>query len=256
MYDLARDTAYSLHINQEQALVRMVSLFEQFVHCWALNMCLAKLEAGETLSKRESELLAEMCPFAAKPLPNIKNVIKSFEAVQVALLKTPHRVRDPITRELLQGESSAELSAYAAILFWRDYRNLCIHQGGFVTQRFYALHSEFFAASVYPFTHLKLEVRKPLQIDDEIFNAISSAQYRAVGVMNATLEIISGGRRGHPEAPLPRTVARWDFEPRSNALIMDGDHELSRAWLDATGQREMARERGWRLDGLYQPYRY
>ena len=98
--DIEKDLATSLYAVREAAVITWSSTFETFCQCWALNMLLARLEAGETLSKREQALAHELSPIhhsPGRPTPGVPSILRCFEFARDGLAALPHINRHPRT---------------------------------------------------------------------------------------------------------------------------------------------------------------
>jgi hypothetical protein len=248
--NLLEDSVIALQAAQEAAMVRLSSLFEAFAQCWALNIILAYIEDQcRTLVPLEQDLLALFCPFGESRLPSAPKILLSLDPAYKLLISTPRMFNNPKTKLAIHRPETISDSAFVSIMFWRDYRNLFVHYGGRVTTAFFAKYGSYFEEAMKPLGHLRLEVGKPLPYHDDLYGAMGAAHYRAVLELNEWLERESKGRRGHPEAPRPKSREIWEDVPLSPPLLLEGDHAPSLAWVtDAGARAEIATARGWLLE--------
>lgn len=251
--DILSDSDSAFNVVQESSFVKLSSTFESFVQCWALNMLLTALESrrARRLTKLEENIAVSFCPFGDGMLPSAPKIILSIDPAYKLLSSTPRLFIDPLTKSKVNSVSDPGESAFVAMMFWRDYRNLSIHFGGIVTRSFYSKHASYFQKTMRTLNHIKLEVGRPLPFHGELYGAMAASHYRAAVQLNEWLERASEGRRGHPEAPNIKTRDSWSEPPRSRPLLMKGDHELSLDWAnDTNARREIARDRGWNLERI------
>jgi hypothetical protein len=228
--DALSDSYFSLQAALEGAIVRLSSHFELFVQCWCLNMILSHIENGDLLDDKQHDLVSEFSPLNKRKIPNIISIVKAFPEIKKGLLSTPRMFRDPKTGSLVLKSDHPSDSALAAIMFWRRYRNLCIHQGGRISSLFYEKNGNFFDTIAETLDHIKMEPGKTLPFHDDLYGAMGAAHYKAAIYLNEALECQSNGRRGHPESPNAKTIEKWSREPKSPPLLIEGDHEASLEW--------------------------
>ena len=246
LQDVLSDSNLALNAAQEASFVRLSSIFESYVQCWALNMLLATLERGKAITESEARLAVAFCPFGEGVLPSCPKIILSIDPAYKLLSATPRFFVDPVTKSEVHSVSDPGDSAFVAMMFWRDYRNLSIHFGGIVTRGFFAKHSAYFQKTMSTLNHIKLEVGRPLPFHADLYGAMAASHYRAAVQLNEWLEKVSDGRRGHPEAPHPKSRDFWNEPPRSRPLLLPGDHELSLNWANNLDIRQKtARQRKW-----------
>ena len=247
------EAALSLFFVLEMAVIRLSSLFESYAQCWALNVLLTILENGQPLRPTEVELAETFLPFQvgrrAPILPGWWDILRSFPQLEVDLRNLPHLFTDPRSGKKVDKPISGTLNAYSVIEFWRAYRNLSVHTSKQITTRFHHRWSGFFAESMESLGHIeRLEVGKPLPVHDDLYGAMAACHYRAALVMTETLIVLSNERRGHPEAPGPKTTDTFPAPPPSPLLLLPGDHPDSVRWLrDDSFRQFTAKRQGWRF---------
>jgi hypothetical protein len=85
-----------------------------------------------------------------------------------------------------------------------------------------------------------------MPLHDDIYSAMAAVQYRAAKWMNDILVEISHQRRGHPEAPRPKTTDYFEQVPPTPPLFVDGDHSPSFRWVtDAEYRATLSSTQGW-----------
>ena len=234
--DLAEALRASVFTVREATVVSYVSAFETYVQCWALNYLLAKLEGGSPWSIPEREVAKALSPVhrSFKMKPSWPFIVDRLPAIAKDLKALPHVAIDPKGGKALQQPISNELNAYAAMLFWRDFRNLVVHSGGIVSLAFERKHARLFNQLRAPYaTHMgPLVVGAGVQLFDNVFPAVATTHYRAAHKLNEVLEHMSGGRRGHPHSPGPKLEQFYDpSSVRVGLLVARGDHQGSFEWI-------------------------
>lgn len=217
---------------RQSTLVRLYSAFEAFVNCWLLNRLLSKLETGLSWTPAERAMAARLSPTRGSGLAlHASDIWKALPDVVTHLRSVPHVFRDPSTGKVLTEPISSSVQAYAAIEFWRTFRNLIVHSGGFCTPRFYRQSAEFWNSCFPPAGDFlpPLAVRISVPLFDKMLQSCQLALYRAALALSDLLEASSGGRRGHPWAPAPKPTPPVLFAGPVPALLLVGDHEASYA---------------------------
>jgi hypothetical protein len=247
---LSDDALRALYDVREMSIVRRASVFEAFAQCWTLNYLAAILESGKQWSTKEGNLAFDFNPFTGKGhLPGWPRIIKSIPWLKTELSKLPHLFIHPKTRQKVDAVVSSELNAFTVIQFWRAYRNLAVHTSRLITRRFHEQYGAFYTSMMTDLAHLEpLEPGRLMPLHDDMYSAMGAAQYRAAGWMNDFLTEISLQRRGHPEAPGPKTTDFFIETPRTPPLFVDGDHVSSFQWTtDAVYRTRLSVERGWNI---------
>lgn len=248
---LLSDSALCLDDLQETAIVRLSSTFEAFAQCWALNYLLARLESGASLSTPEAKLASGFLPIARNKVPpGWPQIVNAIPELRETLARLPGSFTNPKTGARIVAPVSPTLTALAAIQFWRAYRNLTVHSSRLITRRFHKRFASYFTEAMECYGHVReLSPGRPLQFHGDLYGAMAAAHYRSALSMNEMLEETSHCRRGHPESPNPKTTVHWMEPPRSPALLVKGDHDLSFAWTtDAVLRSRMAQQYAWELD--------
>lgn len=234
---------------QEMAVIRLSATFEAFAQCWTLNYILAKLESGSRLSTDEHQLRDGFVPFTKRHIPNWPDIVRGIPFLEERLSALPHLFKNPKTRAPVTEPLSPNLNALTAIRFWRSYRNQAVHLSRLVTRTFHAKYEAFFAEAMDCFGHIDhLVPGKPLPFHEDLYKAMAATHYRAALLMNEILETESSGRRGHPEAPNPRTISYWPNPPKSPPLLVSCDHTESHLWAtNELFRAEVCGRNGWTL---------
>jgi hypothetical protein len=128
---------------------------------------------------------------------------------------------------------SSDLNAFRAIKFWRDFRNIVVHSSGLITTTFRNEHESFFEQLRAPYASFMppLELGQRLKFFDNVYPAMATTHYKAAFWMNNWLETESGQRRGHPEAPNPKTIEYFNMPIVAPPLLVPGDHFDSYQWI-------------------------
>lgn len=234
--EVEQDLATTLYPIRELGVVKIASVFEMFVQCWALNMLLATLEAGIPLVLDQQKLVKDVSPVHTPktPMPGVLRILKTFPGVMSDLGRLPHIRTDPATGTLLEEPTTPDLNSYRAILFWREFRNLAVHSAGLVSGGFCDRHGAFFDAMREPFQD-KLRALKPmtkLQLPYVVFYAMVSVHYRAAIFLNERLQEASRRYRGTIYLPKEGVDEPSRFDPSltTKPLLIDGDHPNSLRW--------------------------
>jgi hypothetical protein len=229
------DMGLGLYAIRESAIARLSAAFETFVQCWGLNMLLAKLESGGTLTDSETRLAHDFSPLRQRPLiPIAPRVLTAFPTCDSALSALPHITTDYMSGQPVQEAVSPILNAKSAILFWRDFRNHIVHRGGFVSHAFADRHSPLFDELRRPYgeTLRPMEPGSRLQLPDVIFAAVASTHMKCALWLNTHLQACSSRRgRVSPEGSDEAEPSRFDTTIQSKPLLRDGDHTDSLRWL-------------------------
>lgn len=239
------DLALGVYPIREWAVVKVASLFETFVQCWALNMLLAVLEKGDaTWSEKQTRLASDLSPIHTPDAfpPGVPRILGAFPQEQEGLSLLPHIKTDPATGAPVEAPLAPGLNALSVALFWRDYRNLVVHRDGVVSQDFVAKHSDVFELLRVPYQGKLRPLSLPgrLQLPDVVFYAMMATHHRAARWLNQRLRDLSAGRRGNifpPEAGIEEPV-RLDPRLQARPLLGPGDHAPSLRWT----QDEIFRE--------------
>lgn len=229
------------HFLRSSIIVQYSSMFETFVQCWVLNMLLCKLESGESWTSDERDLAVRLSPLHAPRkhlLPGIPDIMKGMPDVKEHLFKLAHVFVDPKTGEQADVQATPEINAMTVLLFWRGYRNQCVHRGGVISKRFVTEYGSVWEGVRAPYgTFLSaLSVGGRLPVFDQMLRASLTVHYRVARALDVKLEDFAGDRRGHPLAPGRRepNVVVPDPPPPSPPLVVKGDHLLSWEVLEQT----------------------
>jgi hypothetical protein len=87
---LAADLRDALQDVYQLMLVKVASLFETFIQCWALNYLLTRLERNEIWSRREQTLADQLCPVLSGRLPNWNQIVSGIPMIETELRALPH----------------------------------------------------------------------------------------------------------------------------------------------------------------------
>lgn len=242
--DASRTLRRALPLVSEHAIVRHCGLFETFCQCSALNLLLARLEAGRRWTVAERALARNHWPIGTnRQLPTLNHILSAFPNIEAALRRLPHVFTDRRTGDVVDIPVSANLNALTAIRFWRDWRNLLVHSAGLVSMHFSERNRAFFqeASGVFPLGGMI--VGKKLRVGHESFRALATTHYRAALRLRELVIAESNERRGHSRAPQP--VPPEGFEtPRPIApppMLIEGDHHESWRWVADIDYREELR---------------
>jgi hypothetical protein len=215
----------------EHAIVNHCGIFEQYVQIWTLNYLLALLENGTVLDSRQLWLIKAISPLrGSKPLPSLPTIAEHLPVLKEELGATPHVFRDYGSGDLVIDPASEHQTAYAAINFWREWRNLVVHNRGIATQRFIERQTAFAADAGVMFPAIRdLRAGKRLRLDQDTFRPFMTVHWKAAQHLRAVLLACSGERRGHALAPEPFIKFSPGAERPENLppLLMTGDHEAS-----------------------------
>jgi hypothetical protein len=230
--EILEDIEVAIWELREAAIVRNVALFETFSQCWALNMLLAKIENGRTWAASEAKLAFAFHPvFGNRDIPGWPRIVQSIVDLQSGLEALPHIKTDPSTGKDVTQPISPELNAFQIIRFWRSFRNLSVHRSNFVSTSFAREHGAFFEKLMAFAPHvLRLEEGKPLLFYESTYLSTVTVHYKAALWMNEWLKSESSLRRGHPEAPGPKTKEVFEAAMKSPPLLKAGDHQQSCQW--------------------------
>ena len=242
--DVARDLALGHYPIRELSVVKIASVFETFVQCWALNMLLASLEAGVQLSPKHEELAKDFSPIHTpnKLAPVVPGIFNTFADISSKLEHLPHIKTHPTTGAALEEPLTPDLNSHRAILFWREFRNCLVHRAGLISLGFYNRNNQFFEAMREPYESVlrPLKAMTRLQIPQQVFYAMVSVHYRAAIFLNERLQETSGRRRGTIYLPEAGVEEPTSFDPalKSLPLLVEGDHSESLRWVEDESYRD------------------
>jgi hypothetical protein len=130
----------------------------------------------------------------------------------------------------------SELNAWRTVLFWRDYRNHLVHRGSRISNSFSVAHAEFFEHLRAPYGSAlrPLERGARLQLPDFLYYAMLTTHNKVAIWLNSVLQEISDGSRGciRPLGSGLPEPKKFDATLRPRALLLQGDHAESLAWVD------------------------
>jgi hypothetical protein len=224
----------------EHAVGSHCALFELFCQCWALNILLAKLESGAGWNSAERELARMFWTIKTDGyIPSFYDIAQRMPVVRTELEALPHVFK--VGEAALSSPARPGLTAFAAVQFWRAWRNLLTHASGFVSMKFEAEHRPIVIAMGADFPMPTLMVGSRLSLTHAVFRAVAAVHHRAAHRLNELLLLESQGRRGHEDAPAtPRTTnaAPPLTVPR---MLVNGDHSLSLKWQTDMSYRAQLR---------------
>ncbi|HXU08428.1 MAG TPA: hypothetical protein VN743_05485 [Blastocatellia bacterium] len=232
--DISKDLKEALYDVREAAVVKYASLFESFSQCWALNLLLSKLENGTGWTLDERKLAENFSPVHGKHhAPGWPIITQRIPELRSGLSNLPHINKDVATGAVMTMPLSSDLNAFTSIKFWRDFRNIVVHSSGLITTTFFNEHRAFFDQLRVPYAAYipPLELGQHLKFFDDVYLAMARTHYKAAFWMNNWLEKESGERRGHPQAPHPKTTDYFDKPVSASPLLVVGDHPKSYQWV-------------------------
>ena len=186
----------------EQAIVSLCGYFETFCQCWALNMLLARLEAGHQWSAAERKLARQFWPVGpSRYLPSFHHISRAFPVIQQELAVLPHVFTDLRTGLEVTTPATPLLNAHNAVLFWRDWRNLLVHGSGLVNEHFAAKQRRYFNESHAGFPIGELVVGRRLPLAHQSVPSCGNDSLSRRPSIRGVLADESGLRRGHRAAP-------------------------------------------------------
>ena len=249
--EVSSDLSMSIYYVRAYAVTRYSAVFESFVQCWALNMLLTALEKDQPLSLKQIVLASKFSPLEAdniKPkgyvrAPTVLEIFKAFPYVENELTSMPHALKHETNRQALLGPINSNLTAIKAVKFWRDYRNLLIHRGGFASVDFVETHKAFFEdlQKQYGDRQHPFVAFAHVPLPDTIVHGVVATHDHVAEWLNAYLRRESKNKRGS-SAQVTESGLRLlapDFRPLP--LLMDGDHRPSRAFVAKYEQAQQNR---------------
>lgn len=221
-------------------VLRLVSAFETFLQCWALNYLISKLERGLLWTNEDRILAVKLSPVhSAEPEPSGAFILRCLPSVQAVLRKVPPFVRHGKTGVSLMQPDPPELNALTAVQFWIALRNLVVHRRGWVSTRFEKKYAVMWSLLLGDRMHIpRLTAGRRIKLYHELVDRASANVYRAALALSDELETESKGRRGHPWAPSTRPNAAPNPPPQPGPFLMEGDHELSYCWATEKAFRD------------------
>lgn len=237
--DFAHDLKDGVQFVREATVILYVGMFETFVACWALNMLLAKLEHN-SWEEGERIVAEEMSPIHHSKrfkqghlLPSLSFLIRSFPDV----IRDLEQAVPAGMSESYGSLSSKTVNVYRAMLFWKDYRNLCVHRSRVLSKGFCGRWSEIWNALRNRNRKIpKLEAGQQLCLYDDVVRSLFSDLQMAAELMNKRLVGLSTNDRG-TVPPVPEKGQLTPFP-----LLQEGDHSLSHQWVLVSKQGESAQE--------------
>jgi hypothetical protein len=202
--DLLRELQlYEMDLD-EAVLVRLSSLFEAFTLCWACNMFLAILEAEGELSDEQTKLVDRIVGKGRAPFGGLTPVVQVFPDMKAVLGQAPRRMRDPRTGRLHEGQLTADVGALQAVDFWRNFRNLVVHGGRYVTGEFIRNHGHVWNVLRQDLYRIPpIRVGQPVPLSVTLITASFTNHQILAKAMRDSLIQVSGAKRGHVFAPGP-----------------------------------------------------
>lgn len=238
--DLSKDLKDALYDVREAAIIKYASLFESFAQCWALNFLLSKLENGTGWTGDERKLSENFSPVHGKlNAPGWPLIHRSIPDLKSGLSQLPHINKDVATGADITMPLTPDLNAFRTIKFWRDFRNILVHSAGLITTTFFNEHGAFFEQLMAPYAAYMstLKLGQRLKFYDGVFVSMAATHYKAALWMNNWLETESGQRRGHPEAPNPKTTNYFSMPVGAPPLLVQDDHIDSYKWISDSAFR-------------------
>ena len=216
-------------------------------------MLLSALEAGEELSTAHVELLHDFSPFRRRfVIPTVPAILAAYPKINDGLERLPHVYADPKTGEEIVERPHDGLSAKGVVLFWRDFRNAVVHQGGMISHSFCDTHFELFEQLRKPYAD-KLRPLEPgarFQLPDLVLPAMATTHRRCAVWMNTELQGTSPARGRVTSTKYDlKEPERFDGTIRAQPLLVEGDHQDSLRWLrDGPWREELLSKvpRRWR----------
>lgn len=231
---IASDLAPALYAVRESTLVRWSSIFETFVQCWALNMLLAVLENGQTMSRHQLRIARWLSPVHTPrtPPPSVPRILDAFPDVAKILDQLPHITTDPSSRALVNVPVHSELTALRVILFWREFRNLLVHRNGRLPAAFCERWRCLFDELRRPYAEFMrpLEPTHRVQLPSMIVPAYATTHNKVAKRMNEILTSSASERRGRVVPAGEEEPVVLDLMLRPPPMLMDGDHPQSLEW--------------------------
>ena len=222
----------------EHAVIGLATVFETFIQCWALNFLLTRLESGMATWSRTSE--AQLArKFArvhiGRSVPSFPAIRDAIESIAQRLAELPHIEVDDLAETEVLTPVSDNLNGLRSIQFWREYRNLLIHNNGVISVRFYYAHKQFVNGlrqfnSAIP----QLVIGERLKLRDAIVRTIATTHLHAARALNKQLVELSGAARGDVEAS-------FECDGAPAALLQAGDHPESVRWTVDSSFRDSIR---------------
>ncbi|HTD08048.1 MAG TPA: hypothetical protein VK680_04070 [Solirubrobacteraceae bacterium] len=241
MEDVMEDLDGMLLLAREGTIIRHVSVFESYLHCWSLNFLLAKLESEIMWTAAERKVAQHLSPVHLPGSPmGVVATLKAFDDAYSLLETLPPFFKHPVTRVGITGRDEVGLSAREALEFWIALRNLLVHRDGWVSAHFLArqgpVWDKLFASRGYI---ANLRSGKPLPLLHDMVSSVGLTVYRSCKALNELLVTASNGRRGivlsgaeDPAVMAATTRRRQDF------MLMEGDHYPSLRWTNDASFRE------------------
>lgn len=227
--DIRRSMQRALPSITHQALVSLSATFETFCQCWALNMLLSSLERSIPWTGAQRTLAKRCWPIGDnRHFPSMHDIVRAFPVLRDELSALPHIFKHPTTKAPVIAPLTPRLSSYAAVLFWRDWRNVLVHGGGMVSEHFANKHRAFLHEARQTFPIGDMVVGQVLPLKHASFRAAATVHYRAAHRLREVLADYSQSRRGHLAAPGPRIESGDYVAPKP--MLIEGDHELSYRW--------------------------
>jgi hypothetical protein len=222
------------------SLISIFSLFEAFIHCWALNYLLARLESGFEWTKEESLIARGLSPVHGVKLPpNVSKITNAITLIRASLQKVDANGRAP-DNEKFQDNG---FCLFDSLNFWRSLRNNIVHNRGFCTPRLFERYSQYWETCLSEYKRDSFIERERLTVSPELLRKYHVVIYKSALTMEEALRLMSGDRRGHPFAPLPKPLDTSQPPKYSERLLVAGDHSLSLAWHTDSTLREKYKNR-------------
>jgi hypothetical protein len=220
---------------RRSSLISTFSLFEAFIHCWALNYLLAKLECGHSWTKDESMIAKGLSPVhGVKLAPNVSKITDAISLIRAGLQKADSNGRMSDNDKF----QATGYSLFESLNFWRSIRNNIVHNRGFCTPRLFERYAKYWEACLSEYKRDNFIERERLTISPELLRKFHVVIYKSAQTLEEALRVLSGDRRGHPFAPLPKPADMSQLPKYSEKLIVDGDHALSVSWHTDAALRE------------------
>jgi hypothetical protein len=224
---------------REGTIVRIISVFESYLHCWALNFLLARLESEVEWTRQERRVASHMSPVHRPPVPlGVVATLRAFPEAISVLQELPPFFKDPVTRVPVRSRDDIGVSALEALEMWIALRNLLVHRDGWVSAHVATSHGDTWNKVFAEFGRLQpLRAGSALPMRHPMVASVALTVYRSCLALNELLMTASDNRRGNREVLLAKD-GDGDAADLVLPLLMPGDHDASLRWITDTEYRE------------------
>ncbi len=217
-------------------LASYVSVFDDYIVCWALNYLLARLENKEGWTASERWLAHELSPRGhfdcdCKGQRNRGGNRYGVHFPETLKILQLVGVQSDLSKEPALSDSAAvtRVDAWAALKYWRQFRNHLVHKGTAGTPGL-AADKRVWRELVHA-AAATTEIRdgKPLPAPDYLLPACFGTHYRLAKWLQEFLIGMSHERRGHYYSPGPKTAKPVEIPTGAapKRLLLEGDHQAS-----------------------------